>query len=440
MLKAIHRRRLLVRALAVTAVVMSYAESSQAAGVPYQTGDVFAAIGRGVVKHFSPDGTLLDTLSYGTGTYDAGMAFDTSGNLYVTGFDSQNVYKFDPLGNLIGPFGSGYNTDPESILFDAAGNVYVGEADGSHAILKFSSAGEPAGSFLATTQDRGTDWIDLAADQCTIHYTSEGSEILRYNVCTNTELTPFVTGLQGPCYAHRIRPNGEELVACTTQVYHLDSTGAIIQTYSFAGTLFALNLDPDGNTFWTADLAGGTVYHVDIASGTLIKSFNAGINTALGGLAIRGEIVAAMPPPPPSPPSCALTAVIAGPPKQLQITVQSSNPGIQSVQVTESNNCDTVVPSFTPGVETALVVTATKIDQTQGAQVALSITDMSGQVTNCDPVVPGEPPVTKSASSALTGAQGGCNMGGMDASGYTTLLGAFGALSFLRRRRNAAKK
>jgi hypothetical protein len=62
--------------------------------------------------------------------------------------------------------------------------------------------------------------------------------------------------------------------------------------------LFALNLDPDNKTFWTADLSNGNVYHVEIDTGTVIKQFNAGITQSLAGLAVAGEITAATTAPP----------------------------------------------------------------------------------------------------------------------------------------------
>ena len=57
------------------------------------------------------------------------------------------------------------------------------------------------------------DWIDLSADKCTLLYTSEGTLIRRFNVCTNTQLTDFATLPAGACYALRIRANGEVMVA-----------------------------------------------------------------------------------------------------------------------------------------------------------------------------------------------------------------------------------
>jgi hypothetical protein len=101
-----------------------------------------------------------------------------------------------------------------------------------------------------------------------------------------------------------------------------------------------------------------------------------------------------------TPPSCALTAVIAGPPKQLQITVQDSDGGLKTIATVSSSNATVSIPAFTVGTTSPVVVTATKIDQTLGASVTLQATDMAGNTITCDPemvTVPGGPgrPVSK---------------------------------------------
>jgi hypothetical protein len=267
-----------------------------AAAVPYVIGDVFAGVGNGHIKQFSPTGTLKGTLDTGLGnTYDTGMCFDAGGNLYATNFNG-GMSKFDNAGNVVtSPWGTGFNADPESCARDIAGNIYVGQADGSGDILKFDSSGNLLASYDPATGPRGTDWIDLAADQCTMYYTSEGHEVRRFDVCTNTQLSSFATGLPGgECYALRIRSNGEVMVACTDRTLRLDSTGAIIQTYpasSYGSSfLFAMNLDPDGLTFWTADINTGVITRINIATGAQVTQFNGGAETALAGLAIFGEI------------------------------------------------------------------------------------------------------------------------------------------------------
>lgn len=294
-------------------VVLTALSATIAAAVPFQAGDVFVSVGPNttlggnVVRHYSSTGSFLENLIVPELTYtDTGMAFDSSGNLYVTLFGFNNVSKFNNTGAFQNYFGSGYNADPESIVFDASGNAYVGQADGSRDILKFDPAGNPLATYNPTVGPRGTDWIDLAADQNTMFYTSEGSAVKRFNVGTNTQLDDFANattaGLVGPCFALHIRTNGDVMVACTSQVYRLNATGSVVQTYPAppnASVLFALNLDPDGTSFWTGDLGGsGEVYKIDISTGTILLTIdteNQGSIGDLAGIGVFGELTAAHP-------------------------------------------------------------------------------------------------------------------------------------------------
>ena len=123
-------------------------------------------------------------------------------------------------------------------------------------------------------------------------------------------------------------------------------------------------------------------------------------------------------------PQCSLTAVIPGPPKRLQITVQDPDDGLQSIVVTSAVNASVPVPAFAPGETNPVVVTATKIDQGKSASVALQITDVHGNVTNCDPLIPEERPAAA--------ASGSCNTVPAELVG---LLGLLSAAFLLRRRR-----
>jgi hypothetical protein len=286
------------------------AHPALASGVGYHTGDVFAAIGDGKIKHFSSTGTLLDTLDSATGSAeDAGMAFDLGGNLYSTQFTANTMVKFDNQGNRLGTFGSGFGSDPESVVRDHVGNFYVGQADGSHQVLKFDANGTPLATFSPAVEKRGTDWIDLAADQCTLFYTSEGKLVKRFNVCTNAQLPDFatlpITGDNSTtptssAYALRIRPNQEVMVATASAVFRLSPSGTLLQTYTFAGTtnLFALNLDADLTSFWTGDIFNGQIFKTDVSSGATLSTFNVGPGPngqEVGGLAVFGEVTAAQP-------------------------------------------------------------------------------------------------------------------------------------------------
>ncbi|MGB3018077.1 MAG: T9SS type A sorting domain-containing protein, partial [Ignavibacteria bacterium] len=158
---------------------------------------------------------------------------------------------------------------------------------------KFDATGAFIGVVGAGTR---IDFADLQADQSTMLYTQEGQRIGRWDVVNNVALTDFATGLGGQAYALRIRTNGEVLLANGATVLRLSSAGAVIQTYDVAGqnSWFALNLDPDGTSFWSADFSTSNVYRIDIASGNVISTFNTGTgNGTVFGLAVAGEITVA---------------------------------------------------------------------------------------------------------------------------------------------------
>lgn len=186
-----------ILALAIGAFALIVPTHAHASGVPYAIGDVFVGVGGGKINHYDSSGNLKDTLDTSAGcNEDLGMAFDPTGNLYATAsfgscFPGGHVVKFDNMGNLLGPFGSGYSDSTESIVIDSSNNVYVGQPDGTKALKKFDSAGNFLQDYFPAVENRGTDWNDLAADQCTMFYTSEGSSVKRFNTCTNTQEPDF---------------------------------------------------------------------------------------------------------------------------------------------------------------------------------------------------------------------------------------------------------
>jgi YD repeat-containing protein len=285
---------------------------------PFAPGDVLLA-GLGVVNHYDKDMNLIAFYQPKESNITTGMAFDAQANLYVTNWDAANISKFDSAGNLVppNPFVTG---DPEhasllneSLVFDAAGNFYVGQAtnhSGPRAqVLEFSPTGAQLDLFELAAEDRGSDWVDLAADQRTLYYTSEGQRIMRYDVRTHTQLADFahLPDGSGEAYALRILPDGGVLVADTLDIKRLDAAGNVIQTYDAPGDdqWFALNLDPDGKSFWSADIPTGNFVKFDIASGKILASQTAGREMDPGvpgddgnsfmafGVTVFGELTAA---------------------------------------------------------------------------------------------------------------------------------------------------
>lgn len=284
----------------------------------FEIGDVFASIGTGQVAHFDKNLTYIETLDTTKGGFTTGSAFDAAGNLYVTNFSTASIAKFDRTGALADA--EFVLCDPgascESIVFDKTGNFYVGQASGTQDILKFDSAGTRLASYDVATERLGSDWMDLAADQNTMYYTSEGYTVKRYDVSSGTQLADFATSLPGAAaYAFRLLADGGLLVADFANNLRLDSTGSIVDTYDIDGNngWFALNLDPDGTSFWTGDSGTNVLARFDIATGAVLQSLDLDTLAELSGVqlfgvSVFGEITQGGPPPIPVPAALPLLA------------------------------------------------------------------------------------------------------------------------------------
>jgi streptogramin lyase len=267
----------------------------------FSKGDVFAAVSNGLVYHYSANGTYLETLNCNFGGTTTGMAFDSAGNLYVTELSNAYITEFAGPGDPHTILNRIYSGNPgalwpESIVFDAAGNFYVGHANGSRLILKYNATGSLVANYSVAVESMGSDWIDLAADQHTVFYTSEGKSVKRFDLGNNTQLADFATGLPGSfAFALRILPDRTVLVADTQTIVRLNSTGSVIQTYNVTGEnlWFSLNLDPDGQSFWSGST--GKFYKFNIISGAVLLSVDTGTGGNFAGLTVYGEITVARP-------------------------------------------------------------------------------------------------------------------------------------------------
>jgi len=238
----------------------------------------------------------------------------------MTKFDVRGAIVTHPWGsdpshlnNVPGPdpFGNGSDI-PESCVVDQLGDIYVGEARGQQRLLKFNADGELLATWNPPVGGIGVDWIDLSENQCTILHTSEDNRIRTFDVCADAGEEvglDFATGLDGPCFAVRIRPGispVEVMVACKTKVYRLNSSGGTIRTYTRAdvgepstSAFFAMALDPDRESFWTGAFQTGNIYKIDIETGDVdapipfTPTFTAAPNgPSMAGLTVFGELTA----------------------------------------------------------------------------------------------------------------------------------------------------
>ena len=272
----------------------------------FATGDIMVAVAppvttgtAGLVYRLSSSGAVQQTLSTGFRlTNLRGMAFDTAGDLYVTATDANAVAEFDVHGSLLGAFGAfsaaNLYSGPYSILFDSFGNAYVTQGSG---VLKLQANGTPLALFNTSQDSTTPQWSALAPDHTTLYYTAGGPSIKRFNVVTNTQMADFVN-LGGILNAVRLLPDGTLLVAqntrTTASVLRLNSSGSILQTYNVPTSTPAssivtdIALDPDGKSFWTGLSVGTKVFKVNLASGSIVSTFDPGAGSGVLGLAVYG--------------------------------------------------------------------------------------------------------------------------------------------------------
>lgn len=295
------RLRSLVPALAVWAVVVSSPAHVEAVQTlqAFAPGDVFIALRSGQVQWRRSDGMLNAILTGSVPGKVEGLGFDAAGNLYVSHYcadtsvcwTGNSVEKFNTWGVSQGAFGSGYHCNPYSIVFHRDGRAYVGQADCTGDTLEFSATGVLTRALHPQPENRGSAWVDLAADGCSLFYTSQGYKVKRFDVCTGAQLPDF-NAVPLPSVAHQfhILPDGGVLAATNDMIVRLDATGALAQTYDVPGEFrlwYGVALVGDGS-FWVSNYGTSNVYRFDLTTGAVLASFNTGTpTTTIKGLAVK---------------------------------------------------------------------------------------------------------------------------------------------------------
>jgi sugar lactone lactonase YvrE len=285
-----------------------------APAMPFTLGQVLIADSQdGMIFVYSPTGTLLQVLNanvtnpsnptvLNTTALLRGMAFDTKGNLYAANLDGASVVTFPSAGTA--PTFLGNNPAPYSIVIDPVNDIIVGQQFPLGAtLLEFAQGdtGPPTSSFFPffESTNPAPNWVELLQDNETVLYTLGSQTVKSFDIKLDTQNPDFASNLPGPgAFALRQLSDGTVLVADSNAVVRFNSSGNVIQTYTIPSTpavFFNLNLDPDGQTFWTNDMTSGIVYRINIQSGVVASQFNTGLglvggvggsSPGIGGLAV----------------------------------------------------------------------------------------------------------------------------------------------------------
>jgi hypothetical protein len=321
----------------------------------WKVGDVLAGLGdpfkllatasksdsaeTGLIVRYSTSASPLDRLTEPDNWYTTGCAYypdPSKPELWTTAFTS-SVNVFNPsLASWSRRIDVTAHSDGavESLAFAPDGSVFVATPWASGAQLHHYTH---AGAFIKSYPNLpggGADWVDIAVENGDIvaYYTAEAvveqyrgnlpdydhridageaSGVYKINITRSDSTGTIVaervaTIADRKAWALRVLPNRQGiLVAGTNVVFWLGLDGHVVRTYAIPGALnfFALNIAPDGRSFWTAtapeaiDNAGhtpstGIVFKVDIASGAVLRRIDTA-HPAVGGLCVVREYTAA---------------------------------------------------------------------------------------------------------------------------------------------------
>lgn len=237
-------------------------------------------------------------------SHPAGMAFDATGNLYVSNTSGNTISRITPAGS-VSTFASGLG-EPESLVFDSTGNLYVAEA-AANRISKITPGGTV--STFATAGLNGPVGLAMDASGTLFAANQFGGSVVEFSasgvpttVIANL-VTPADLRFDADGHLYVSVANGFGSTAGTVLKHTLG--GATTTILSGLNNPANMAFDSLGN-FYVADL-GGTITR--LAPNGAVGAFASGLAGPNGLLIVSSAIpepasVALM--------SCGLSAVGLG--------------------------------------------------------------------------------------------------------------------------------
>ena len=304
--------RLQIKSL-VAAAAMVFASLTMAGAVDILS---VANIGNSTVtKYDAATGTYQSTFNSASAAY---IAFDSSGNQYVTDYGGNKVRKYDAAGQQIWQRSEASLLAPLGIAFDSSGNFWVGNGQGlRYPLSTDQSTGvvnqfDSSGGFLqafTTNSIRGNLPVNPVAEGLAFKNNGDlyislwnRNQVAKYS---GGVLSNFITsGLKSPS-GIAFDSAGYLYVANSgaNNIIKFDSSGTAVETISTnLNAPRGIAFDSAGNLF-AANAGNSTISKFD-SSGGFLSSISTGVNVPIG-IAINSVAV-------PEPSTYALAAIASG--------------------------------------------------------------------------------------------------------------------------------
>lgn len=251
--------------------------------------DILYVLGTNKIEKYSTTGTDLGTFANHSLSYPAGLAFDSTGNLYAANqLFGPYIEKFSLGGVDLGHFASGPSLNlPTGIAVDGIGNLYVAN-QGATSVERFSSLGLDLGQFATGLNLPVSPAFDSAGN---LFVTNHGTNTVERFSPAGTDIGAFVSGglsnptsilfdQAGNLYVQNNFIGILGISTTTSWIEKFSPSGVDLGVFANTGSVFpsSLAFDSTGNLY----AAINNTIEKFSASGTDLGVFASGLNGASG--------------------------------------------------------------------------------------------------------------------------------------------------------------